>query len=52
MYIPQAGSKTSIGQNKYSSGFTAKLYVIVTALYWIFSSNSWTAVIITDCPTV
>ena len=48
MYIPQSGNRTSIGLNMYASVFTAELYGIVTALYWIFSTKSRTSVIITD----
>jgi len=48
MYVPQSGNKTSIGLNKYSSVFTAEIYGIVTALYWIFSTKSRTSVIIMD----
>ena len=48
MYVPQSANKTSIGLNKYSFVFTAELYGIVTALYWIFAIKSRTSVIITD----
>jgi len=52
MYIPQSWYKTSIELSKHFSVFTAKLCGIVTALYWIFSTNSRTSVIIMDSLSV